>query len=88
MGQRIERFLGGPPLATLVKLAFLSLVVGAIMAGFGLTPRGIVETLVDATRAVFGLGFDRVRDFGGYALAGAMIVVPIWLATRLLSNRR
>ena len=88
MGQRIERFLGGPPLATLDKLAFLSLVVGAIMAGFGLTPRGVVESLVDATRVVFGMGFERVRDFGGYALAGAMIVVPIWLVARLLGNRR
>lgn len=88
MAQRIERFLGGPPLPTLAKLAFLSLVVGAIMAGFGLTPRGIVESLADATRVVFGMGFERVRDFGGYALAGAMIVVPIWLVVRLLGSRR
>lgn len=88
MRQRIERIFGGPPLATLVKLAFLSLVVGAIMAGFGLTPRGIVESLADAARVVFGMGFDRVRDFGGYALAGAMIVVPIWIAARLLGSRR
>lgn len=88
MSQRVERFLGGPPLTTLAKLAFLSLVVGAIMAGFGLTPRGIVETLADTIRTVLGLGFERVRDFGGYALAGAMIVVPIWLVARLLGSRR
>lgn len=88
MSQRIERILGGPPLATLAKLAFLSLVVGAIMAGFGLTPRGIVDSLVDATRVVFGMGFERVRDFGGYALTGAIIVVPLWIAARLLGSRR
>lgn len=87
MGPRIERIFGGPPLATLAKLAFLSLVVGAIMAGFGLTPRGMVESLANAARVVFGMGFERIRDFGGFALTGAIIVVPIWLVARVLGSR-
>jgi hypothetical protein len=32
-------------------------------------------------------GFDALRDIGEYVLAGAAIVVPLWLALRLLNMR-
>lgn len=84
----LERWFGGSPLAVLIKLAFLSLVVGVILAALGLTPLGLVREFTDALRSLFGLGFDAVRDFGRYVLTGAMIVLPIWLVTRLISARR
>ena len=81
------RLLGGSPLAVLLKLVFLSLIVGAIMAGLGLTPANLLRLLSDTVRSVFGLGFDAVRDLGNYVLTGAIIVIPIWVIIRLLDRR-
>ena len=85
---RLERWLGGSPLAVLLKLLFLSLLVGIIMAALGLTPMGLVARLAHAVRSVFDLGFDALRDFGRYILTGAMIVLPLWLVLRLAGARR
>ena len=41
----LNRFLGGSPGSVLVKLIFLSLLVGAFMAFLGITPFGLVEGL-------------------------------------------
>jgi hypothetical protein len=46
-----------------------------------------VRLLAEAVRSVFGLGLDTLRDIGGYILAGAMIVLPIWLLTRIFDRR-
>jgi hypothetical protein len=84
----LERILGGPPLAVIAKLVFLSLVVGAILAGLGLSPALLLALAVDAAEGLFGLGFDAIRDVGRYILTGAAIVIPIWLVARLLGGRR
>lgn len=84
----LERLLGGSPGAILLKLVFLSLVAGAIMAGLGLTPANLFQRLLHAVHALFGLGFGTVRDLGRYILTGAIIVVPIWLIVRLAGVRR
>ena len=82
-----NRLLGGAPGTVLVKLIFLSLLVGAFLAQFDLTPLALVETLVDWLRSVFDLSFDTVRRIGGWMLAGAVIVVPLWLVGRLFARR-
>lgn len=84
----LHRILGGSLLGTLVKLLFLSLLVGAILAGLGLSPRALLWQAIDAFEAVFGYGFDAVRNVGQYVLTGAMIVIPIWILARLLAARR
>ena len=43
MNANLQRFLGGSPGAVLVKLIFLSLLVGAFMALIGITPGGLFE---------------------------------------------
>jgi hypothetical protein len=71
-------------LRTLVKIALASLVVGTIMAHFGITPRQVI----DAT----GLSTARVEDLARQGLAwvwpnvalGAMVIVPIWFLVYLL----
>jgi predicted ABC-type sugar transport system permease subunit len=83
---RLTRLLGGSPLAVLLKLVFLSLVVGAIMAGLGLTPGYLVYQFAEAVRSLFGLGFETIRDIWQYILTGAVIVVPIWLLTRIFDR--
>ena len=84
----LERWLGGSPFGVLLKLVFLSLVVGVLLAALGLTPLGLLQNLVDAFRSFFGIGLDAVRDFGRYVLTGALVVIPLWIVVRLMSARR
>jgi hypothetical protein len=84
----INRFLGGSPGAVLVKLIFLSLLVGAFLAFLDITPFGLIEQVVEWIRSVFDLSFETVRQIGRWILYGAIIVVPIWLLTRLFDRRR
>jgi hypothetical protein len=83
-----NRFLGGSPGAVLVRLIFLSLLVGAFMAFLGLTPFGLIDQVVVWLRSIFDLSFDTVRQIGRWILYGAIVVVPIWLLTRLFAFRR
>jgi hypothetical protein len=84
----IERFLGGSVLSVLVRLLFISLLVGAAMAFLGLSPRGLYEAVLRFVRSLGDLGFGAVREVGGWALAGALIVVPLWLIARLFASKR
>ncbi|GLS45459.1 DUF6460 domain-containing protein [Methylobacterium brachythecii] len=84
----LRRFLGGSPVAVFVKLVFLSVLVGAAMAMLGLTPGQLFWRLYDACRALIELGFDTFHDFGRWILAGAVVVVPLWLVTRFLAIRK
>jgi hypothetical protein len=84
----MQDFLGGSPLSILVKLIFLSLLVGALLAFLNLTPFDLVDRIMRLLRSIFGLSFDAVRDIGRWILYGAMIVVPIWLLVRLFKTAR
>ncbi len=69
---------------TLVKIAVASLVVGTILAHFGITADQIMHE--------FGLSAERVETFAraGFAwawpnvLLGAVVIVPIWFLVYLL----
>jgi hypothetical protein len=84
----MQDFLGGSPLSILVKLIFLSLLVGALLAFLDVTPVDLANRLMRMLRSIFGLSFDAVRDMGRWILYGAMIVVPIWLVVRLFKSTR
>ena len=84
----LDRWLGGSPLGVLLRLVFLSLVVGVILAYLGLTPLALLYSALDSFQALFGLGFDAIENIGRYVLTGAIIVIPLWLLTRLMSSRR
>ena len=88
MGGSVHRLLGGPPGAVLVRLLFLSILVGALLALFGITPGGLLHRAVDMARAVYDLGFDTFSEVGRWLVAGAVIVVPLWLVARLLGAAR
>jgi len=79
----VSRFLGGPPLAVLVRLVLLSIVVGFILRAAGLDPWNILHSVEKLIREVWDMGFDAVRWLWRYFLLGAALVVPIWLLVRL-----
>jgi hypothetical protein len=83
----VQRFLGGSPGGVLVKLVFLSLVVGGLMSLVGLTPRGLFESALRMGRAILDLGFGALGEVGGWLLTGAVVVVPLWLILRLIDRR-
>jgi hypothetical protein len=79
----VSRFLGGPPLAVLVRVVLLSIVVGVILSAAGLDPLNILHSIEKLVRQVWNMGFDAVRWVWRYFLLGAILVVPIWLLVRL-----
>ncbi|KQP50428.1 hypothetical protein ASG40_12460 [Methylobacterium sp. Leaf399] len=81
----LHRFLGGSPVAVFVKLLLLSVLVGAGMAMLGLTPGRLFWSVYDTVRDLIDLGLVTFQDFGGWILAGAVVVVPLWFLSRLLS---
>lgn len=82
----VTRFLGGSPGSVLVKLIFLSLLVGAFMAFLDITPFGLVEGIYNWLRSLLGLSLDTVIEVGRWILYGAIIVVPLWLIARLFGR--
>jgi hypothetical protein len=84
---RLARFLGGTPGGVVLRLFFLSLIVGALLMWLDIRPADLVESLVRFVRRIWSLGFDALREMGDYIIAGAMIVVPLWLLARLLNWR-
>jgi hypothetical protein len=84
---KVQDFLGGPLWSVLVKLVFLSLLVGALLAFLDVTPLELFDRIAFLVRSVFGLGFETIRDVGRWIVYGAVIVVPIWLISRLFRSR-
>ena len=68
---------------TLVKVAVASLIVGTILAHFGITSDKVI--------AEFGLSADRVTEIGRRALEwalpnvllGSLVIIPIWFLVYL-----
>ncbi len=83
----LDRFLGGSPGAVLAKLIFLSLLLGAVMALLGVTPFGLVEGLYRWIASLFDFSLDTLIEIGRWIAYGAIIVIPIWLITRLFGRR-
>jgi hypothetical protein len=65
-------------LRTLIKVAVASLIVGTILAHFGITTEQVLKE--------FGVTPDRVTELGRQGLAwalpnvllGALVIVPVW----------
>lgn len=83
----LQRLLGGPPLAVFARLLFVSLLVGATLMWLDIRPFEVFTFLRRFIALVLDLGWDSFRAFGDYILAGAVLVVPVWLLMRLMSYR-
>ncbi|MBM6583524.1 hypothetical protein ILT44_25305 [Microvirga sp. BT689] len=83
----LNRFLGGSPGSVLVKLIFLSLLVGAFLAFYDITPFTLIERLFSWISSVLDLSLETVLQVGRWVLYGAVIVIPLWLISRLFSRR-
>lgn len=85
----LYRFLGGSPVAVALRLILLSVLVGLVLAAIGLDPWNIVYSVRRLFLWIYDLGFDAINSLWRYFLLGAVIVIPVWLLSRLFgSNRR
>lgn len=71
-----ETLFGGNAFATIIRLAVLSIIVGIVLSALDITPRDLLFRLRLLVQRVYDLGF------------GAVVVVPIWLLTRLFGGAR
>jgi hypothetical protein len=83
----LNRFLGGSPGGVFLRLLFVSLIVGAFLMWLDISPLDIFREITDLVNRIWGLGFDAIRVVADYILAGAAIVVPVWLVLRLMNMR-
>jgi Family of unknown function (DUF6460) len=66
----------------------MSLIVGAAMVFFNLTPRDLLEGLRQFIENVWAGGLESLRTLLLYITYGAIIVVPIFIVARLLKMSR
>ena len=88
MSGNLTKFLGDTPGRTVVKLIVISFIVGAVMSAFNWYPLDIVYAVRDFLVNLWNLGFAALGRFGDYLLLGAVIVIPVFIAIRVLSYRR
>lgn len=84
----LSRFLGGSPLAVFGRLVLMSVLVGVVLAAIGFDPWNIVTSIRRLFQWIYDFGYDAVSGLWRYFLLGAVIVVPLWLLSRLFAPRR
>jgi hypothetical protein len=84
----INRFLGGSPLTVAFRLILLSILVGVVLAAIGFDPWNIVHSIQLLFQRIWDLGFDAINGLWRYFLLGAVIVIPIWLISRMFGAPR
>ena len=84
----LARFLGGSPLAVIVRLILLSILVGVVLAAIGFDPWNIVNSIRLLFQRIWDLGFDAINGLWRYFLLGAVIVIPVWLLSRMFGAPR
>src|SRR6266566_2590535 len=84
----LYRFLGGSPLTVALRLIMLSVLVGVVLAAIGFDPWNIVNSIRLLFRRLWDLGFDAINWLWRYFLLGAVIVIPVWLVSRMFGASR
>lgn len=84
----LNRFLGGSPGQVALRLVFLSFVVGIILAALNMNPLDLLYMAWDFIERLWNMGFEALGRLGGYLVAGALVVLPVWIVLRLLAVGR
>jgi hypothetical protein len=84
MPGRLNRFLGDAPLRVAVRLLLLSFLVGLVLSSLNIRPWQIYWWIERLFERLYVAGFDTLRNGLDYLLLGAVVVVPLFLLSRLL----
>jgi uncharacterized membrane protein len=82
------RLTGGSPAMVALWLIVASFIVGVVLAAFGFSSASLLSEAARAARRLFEIRLTDVRQLGRILLTGAMVVVPVWLALRLVQGGR
>lgn len=88
MAGQVQRFLGDSPLRVALKLIIISFIVGVFMRYFDITPFEVIDRFIGMIEWAWQNGFEALSGFASYFVIGAVVVIPIFLLTRILSYRR
>jgi hypothetical protein len=88
--QRLTRFLGDTPLRVAVRLLVLSFIVGLVLSALNIRPADILWWVRRTILNIYDMGFAFFADSLDYLIVGALIVVPLFILSRLfkLGGRR
>ncbi len=88
--QGLTRFLGDTPLRVLIRLVALSFVVGLVLSALDIRPYQIYRWVERVVLHIYNMGFAFFADSLDYLIGGALIVVPLFVLSRLfkLGGRR
>lgn len=81
-------FLGGNPVAVIVRLVVLSIIVGVVLSALNIRPHELLDRLGLLIRRLYELGFSSIESVFEFFVIGAVVVIPIWLIARLLGMMR
>jgi hypothetical protein len=79
----MDRFLGGNPLAVLLKLVLISVVVGIVLSQLGYDLYDFMTLFRDLVLTLQRMWYYWSDSIIGWLILGAAVVVPIWLIIRL-----
>ena len=79
----LTRFLGDTPLRVFIRLLVLSFIVGLVLSALSIRPIDIYWWVERTIRHIYNMGFAFFADSFNYLVAGALIVVPLFLLSRL-----
>jgi hypothetical protein len=81
----MERFFGGSPAAVILKLAVSSIIIGVVLSFFGFNPANLYDAIIRLGHWLSSLSFDALDTVLRYLVLGAIVVVPLWLISRVFS---
>ena len=84
----LTRFLGDSPLRVAIRLLVLSFVVGLVLSALNIRPLQVYEWVERAVNRIYNMGFAFFTNSLDYLVAGALIVVPLFILSRLLKMTR
>lgn len=76
---------GGSPVGVIVRLVLISIAVGLVLDTLGINLRNFTDRINQILRALYDFGLGWVDQLAQYLLLGAIVVVPLWLVSRLIS---
>lgn len=86
MSGRLARFLGDSPVRVFLRLLLLSFIVGLVLSALNLDPWDIYYWVERSIRRIWAMGFDFIEEALGYLIVGALIVVPLFILSRLFQG--
>jgi len=73
------------PVSTVIKLVVVSLIVGFVISKLDITPEDVLNNFGETVHSLYNFAADAVEWAADYIVLGAIIVLPIWGISTLLS---